>query len=176
MKLRKLSALLLAGAMCLSIAACSGGSGSGTPAPADTSDLKVGVFYYQYSDVYITSVRTNLDAKLNELGVTYQDFDGANSQPTQTDQINTAITDGYNLLIVNIVETASPEAAQSAVDAAKAKDIPIIFFNREVSDDVVNSYEKCAFVGTDAPEAGHLQGKMIGEYLVENWDALRTGH
>lgn len=177
MKLRKLSALLLAGAMCLSIAACSGGSGSGTPAPADTSapvvsDLKVGVFYYQYSDVYITSVRTNLDAKLNELGVTYQDFDGANSQPTQTDQINTAITDGYNLLIVNIVETASPEAAQSAVDAAKAKDIPIIFFNREVSDDVVNSYEKCAFVGTDAPEAGHLQGKMIGEYLVENWDAV----
>ena len=110
--------------------------------------------------------------KLNELGVTYQDFDGANSQPTQTDQINTAITDGYNLLIVNIVETASPEAAQSAVDAAKAKDIPIIFFNREVSDDVVNSYEKCAFVGTDAPEAGHLQGKMIGEYLVENWDAV----
>ncbi|MFQ8758338.1 MAG: hypothetical protein ACLSAF_01620 [Intestinimonas sp.] len=50
--------------------------------------------------------------------------------------------------------------------------MPIIFFNREVSDDVVNSYEKCAFVGTDAPEAGHLQGKMIGEYLVENWDAV----
>ena len=184
MKLKKLSALLLAGTMCLSIAACSSGT-EGTTPPADTtapttgtdtttapSDLKVGVFYYQYSDVYITSVRTNMDAKLKELGVNFQDFDGANSQPAQTDQINTAINDGYNLLIVNIVETASPEAAQNAVDAAKTKDIPIVFFNREVSDDVVSSYEKCAFVGTDAPEAGHLQGQMIGEYLLANWDTV----
>ena len=185
MKFRKLSALILAGALSLSLAACSSGNGT-TSTPPETkpvetqsggdvtpaSDLKVGVFYYQYSDVYITSVRTNLDAKLTELGVNFNDYDGANSQPTQTDQINTAITDGYNFLIVNIVETASPEAAQNAVDAAKAKDIPILFFNREVSDDVVNSYDKCAFVGTDAPEAGHLQGKMIGDYLVANWDAV----
>lgn len=180
MNRKKLTALVLAFAMTASLAACSGGSGSKpSEAPAEskaaepvTSDLKVGVFYYQYSDVYITSVRTNMDAKLTDLGVTFQDFDGANSQPTQTDQINTAITDGYNFLIVNIVETASPEAAQNAVDAAKAKDIPIVFFNREVSDDVVNSYEKCAFVGTNAPEAGHLQGKMIGEYLLANWDTV----
>ena len=182
MNLKKLTSLALALTMTASLAACSGSPSKPSEAPAEsqaaesvapvTSDLKVGVFYYQYSDVYITSVRTNMDAKLTDLGVTFQDFDGANSQPTQTDQINTAITDGYNFLIVNIVETASPEAAQGAVDAAKAKDIPIVFFNREVSDEVVNSYEKCAFVGTNAPEAGHLQGKMIGEYLVANWDTV----
>ena len=43
------------------------------------------------------------------------------------------------------------------------RDIPVIFFNREVSDAVVNSYEKCAFIGTDAAEAGHMQGQMIAE-------------
>ena len=180
MNRKKLISLVLALTMTASLAACSGGADNKpSEAPAEsqaaepvTSDLKIGVFYYQYSDVYITSVRTNMDAKLADLGVTFQDFDGANSQPTQTDQINTAITDGYTFLIVNIVETASPEAAQNAVDAAKAKDIPIVFFNREVSDDVVNSYDKCAFVGTNAPEAGHLQGKMIGEYLVANWDTV----
>ena len=95
------------------------------------------------------------------------------TRPTQTDQINTAITNGANLLIVNIVETSSPDAAQNAVEAAKTAGIPIIFFNREVSDDVViSSYDKCAFVGTDAPEAGHMQGKMIGEYLLANYDAV----
>lgn len=142
-----------------------------TPAPA-ASDLNVGVFYYTFSDVYITSVRTNMDAKLNELGVTFQNYDGNNNQANQLDQINTAITNGCNLLVVNIVETSSPDAAQTACDAAKTAGIPIIFFNREVADDVVNSYENCAFVGTDAAEAGHMQGQMIAEYLLANYDAV----
>ncbi len=141
-------------------------SGTGTTA---ASDLKVGVFYYAFSDVYITNVRTNMNTKLDELGVTYQNFDGNNNQAQQTDQINTAIADGYNLLIVNIVDTTSPDAAQSITDAAKNAGIPVIFFNREISDDVVKSYENCAFVGTDAAEAGHMQGELIGEFLVENY-------
>ena len=70
------------------------------------------------------------------------------------------------------METSSPDAAQQACDAAKNAGIPIIFFNREVSDDVVNSYEQCAFVGTDAAEAGHMQGEMIGDYLLENYDTV----
>ena len=37
---------------------------------------------------------------------------------------------------------------------------------------VLGSYDKCAFVGTDAPEAGHMQGEMIGNYLVDNYDAV----
>ena len=184
MKLKKLSALLLAGAMCVSIAACSGGTSS-TPAPAETgttettpaetgavSDLNVAVFYYNYSDVYISSVRNNMDTMLEGMGITPDNYDGAGNQSQQTDQINTAIANGANLLIVNIVETSSPDAAQNAVDAAKAAGIPIIFFNREVDSAVVNSYENCAFVGTDAPEAGHMQGKMIGDYLVANFDTV----
>lgn len=176
--MKKILALVLALVMSLSLVAC-GDSGSDAAtddgAAGDTaaaSDLKVGVFYYTYSDVYITSVRTALDAQLTNLGITYQDYDGNNTQPNQLDQVNTAIADGYNLLIVNIVETSSPDAAQNVVDAAKAADIPVIFFNREVSDEVVNSYEKCAFVGTDAAEAGHLQGQMIAEFLTENYDAV----
>ena len=37
---------------------------------------------------------------------------------------------------------------------------------------MINSYEKCAFVGTNAPDAGHMQGEMIGEYLLANYDAV----
>jgi methyl-galactoside transport system substrate-binding protein len=37
---------------------------------------------------------------------------------------------------------------------------------------VVNSYDKCAFVGTDAKEAGVLQGEMIGEYVAKNFEKL----
>lgn len=185
--MKKFFAVALICALSLSMVACSNTPSENSQSTASSvstvskdeggqttsaSDLKVGVFYYAFSDVYITSVRTNMDAKLEALGVTYQNFDGNNNQANQTDQINTAITDGYNLLIVNIVDTTSPDAAQSIADAAKAAGIPVIFFNREISDDVVKSYEKCAFVGTDAAEAGHMQGEMIGNYLVENFDAV----
>lgn len=184
MKLKKLSALLLAGAMCLSIAACSGGTSS-TPAPAETgttettpaetgaaSDLNVAVFYYNYSDAFISNVRNEMDAQWEAMGVTYVNYDGNTNQGTQMDQINTAIANGANVLVVNAVEASADETTQSIVDAAKTADIPVIFFNREVSDDVVNSYEQAAFVGTDPAEAGHMQGELIGNYLVENYDAV----
>lgn len=144
---------------------------------ADLSDANVAVFYYTYADTYIASVRTALDAKLDALGVTYQDYDSNSNQTTQNEQIDTAIQTGATLLIVNIVTSGSIDASQAIVDKASAAGIPVIFFNRAVETDedegkVLGSYDKCAFVGTDAPEAGHMQGKMIGEYLLDNYDAV----
>ena len=132
----------------------------------------VHVFYYTYSDTYISTVRKALDDLLSREGISYQDHDSNNSQTTQTEQIQTAITSGAKLLVVNIVTTGSDDAASGIVSLAKKADIPVIFFHREVSDDVVNSYEKCAFVGTDAAEAGRLQGDMIGDYLLANYDKV----
>ncbi len=176
--MKKKIALILAAVMMLGLFAGCGGNQQTTTPPANGGDtaaagaLDVAVFYYNYSDVYISSVRNAMDALWADAGITYTNYDGAGNQAQQTDQINTAISNGANLLVVNIVETSSPDAAQNAVEAAKTAGIPIIFFNREVSTDVVNSYDKCAFVGTDAPEAGHMQGQLIGEYLLANYDAV----
>ena len=142
--------------------ACAGGKKS-----AD-----VHVFYYTYSDTYITSVRSALNKAFSEKNISYQDYDSNSNQTTQTEQVQTAITKGAKVIVVNIVNTGSNDAANGIVSLAKNAGIPVIFFNREVSDDVVKSYEKCAFVGTDAAEAGHLQGEMIGEYIAENFDKV----
>ena len=144
---------------------------------AEAVDLNVAVFYYTYADTYISSVRTALDAAFDEAGIKYRDYDSNSSQTTQNEQINTAITTGANLLIVNIVTSGSVDASNAVVEMARTADIPVIFFNRAVEDDenegvVLGSYDKCAFVGTDAPEAGHMQGQMIGNYLVENFDTV----
>ena len=132
----------------------------------------VHVFYYTYSDTYISTVRAELDRTLAAAGISYQDHDAGNSQTTQTEQVQTAITKGAKLLIVNIVTTGSDDAASGIVALAKNADIPVIFFNREVSDDIVNSYGKCVFIGTDSAEAGYLQGDMIGEYLIDNYEKI----
>ena len=196
--MKKLLALLLVLVMVVALVAC-GGNGNETEAPTNNSqpasdatenndntdnsdtpvgtDLKVAVFYYTYSDTYISSVRTALDAQLDALGVTYQDFDSNGNQTTQNEAIQTAIADGYNLLIVNMATSGSSDTAKGIMELAG--DVPVIFFNRAVDEDgveasasVLNAYENIAFVGTDAPEAGHLQGKMIGEYVLEHYDEL----
>lgn len=132
----------------------------------------VHVFYYDYGDTYISSVRAALDKAFDDAGIAYQDYDSANDQAKQTEQVDTAITNDAALLVVNIVKTDAEDAAMDIVKKAEAKGIPVIFFNREVTDDVVKAYDKVTFVGTNAPEAGHLEGKMIGDYLVANFDAV----
>ena len=178
--MKKFFALALSAVMMLSLLAGCGSKDEpsttepeGGAAQEETaSALNVAVFYYDYSDVYISSVRNALDGLFGEMGIKPNNYDGGGNQSMQTDQINTAIANGANLLIVNIVETSSPDAAQNAVEAARTAGIPIIFFNREVDDSVVSSYDQCAFVGTDAPEAGHMQGQLIGEYLLEHYDEV----
>lgn len=182
-KLKKAAALCLATVMAFSLCAC-GDSGSGNKSHTGTdasqsvnSDLNVGVFYYTYSDPYISSVRTALDNELKDAGVTYQDYDANSNQTTQNEQIDTAISQGTNLLIVNLVTTGSVDASSLIISKAEAAGIPVIFFNRALAPDgedadVLASYDKLAFVGTDAPEAGHMQGQMIGNYIVENFEAI----
>ena len=202
-KFRKTAAVALAAMMAFSVTGCGGGAKETTAAAAaDTTaagseaekvseavteaakeegkkieDMTVCVFYYTYSDTYISSVRTALDESLKAAGIDFQDYDANSNQTTQNEQIDTAISTGANLLIVNIVTSGSVDASQAIVDKAQAAGIPVIFFNRAVESDeeegkVLGSYDKCAFVGTDAPEAGHMQGDMIGKYLVENFDAV----
>lgn len=144
--------------------ACSNGGGGGS---ADAH-----VFYYTYSDTYISNVRSSLGKAYNSSNISYHDYDSNGNQTTQTEQVQTAITKGAKALVVNIVNTGSDDAAQGIISQAKNANLPVIFFNREVSDEAVKSYDKCVFIGTDAQEAGHMQGEMIGEYLVENYDTV----
>lgn len=137
-----------------------------------SEDGEVSVFYYTYADTYISSVRAEMDKQLKAAGVNFNNYDAGSNQATQTEQVDTAITKGARLLIVNIVDTGSDDAAKNIVSKAKAANIPLIFFNRSVSDEVLGSYDKCIFVGTDYEEAGKLQGQMIGEHLKENYSAF----
>jgi methyl-galactoside transport system substrate-binding protein len=111
---------------------------------------------------------------MSNLRITHHD--SGNDQSRQTQMIQTAITQGTNLLIVNIVTTGSEDTAMNIVNLARNANIPIIFFNREVSDNVIRAYNRAAFVGTDADEAGYMQGEAIAKFLLrpENWTGNRS--
>ena len=166
--MKKLLAIALALVMVLGLVACAG-------AGADKGELKVSVFWYDEADVYLSSVRAELNAELEKAGVAYDNQFAGKDQAKQLEQIRTAIAGGSNLLVVNVVTSGDPDVAQSIVDAAG--DIPVVFFNRAIGTDgkdvtMLGKNSTACFIGTDAPEAGHMQGKMIGEYVLANFDKL----
>ena len=166
--MKKIFALLLALTMVLGLAACGGGgSGSG-------DGPKVAVFWYDNSDAFLSTVRAEMDKEWAAKGLSFENFDAKNDQATQIDQIKTAITNGFNILVVNQVSSGSPDVAEQIMELA-GDDIPVVFFNRSPEADgaegaVLGAHANMCFVGTDAPKAGQMQGKMIGDYLVANYD------
>ncbi len=136
----------------------------------DSEDISM--LYYTYSDTYISSVRSAMDKSLKDLKLGYHNYDAAGNQTTQTEQIDTALTKGSRLLCVNVVDTGSEDAAKTIIAKAKEKGLPLIFFNRSVDEEVIKSYDKCVFVGTNYEEAGIIQGELIGKYLTDNYQRL----
>ena len=128
--------------------------------------------------MYLTSVRTALDAALAAQNLTVTDKDSNANQQTQTDDINTALVTGANAIVINMVESGAIGTAETLMNTVAAYGVPAVFFNRAVSTDdneaanLFKSYEKSAFVGTKFDEAGKMQGDMIGEYVLANYDAI----
>ena len=166
--MKKIFAIVLALALVLSLAACGGN------APA-ANETKVSVFWYDEADVYLSTVRSELNAALDAAGVAYDNQYAGKDQAKQLEQIKTAIAGGTNLLVVNVVTSGDPDVAQSIIDAAGK--IPVVFFNRAIGNEgtdvsFLGSNATACFIGTDAPEAGHMQGKMVGDYVLANFDTV----
>ena len=160
------------------LTACGGGDSSSTAASSTASSAPassaaeepaeeaaggatIGICIYQFADNFMTLYRADLEEYLGELGYTVTIMDGKNDQSTQTEQINTFLPQGVDVLSINPVHTTS---AQTIVDTISPSGIPIVFINREPDKAVLDSYpDKCCYVGADARQSGTYQGELILE-------------
>ena len=171
--MKKILAMILALVMVCSLAACGGGDDN-----KGQDESAVTVFWYSEDDVYLSSVRAALDKELDAAGVSHTNQFAGGQQPKQIEQIKTAVIGGTKLLVVNQVTSGDPDTAKQIIEAAG--DVPVIFFNRAIGDPdqgkpdlpLFEEFKNVVFIGTDAPEAGHLQGKMVGEYVLEHFDEV----
>ena len=83
--MKKKLALILAAVMMLGLfAGCSNKTptGSGTPSGSGSADaMRVDVFYYDFSAVYISTVRIAMDEQLKAMGIEPNNWAAAGSQP-----------------------------------------------------------------------------------------------
>ena len=92
---------------------------------------------------------------------------GADMDATkQLEQAKDALNRDCAVLVVELVPTL---AAQEIVNAAKEKNVPVIFFNSSIEESVVNSYDKCAVVTSDMNTIADVQGTMMADYIKANF-------
>ena len=88
-------------------------SSAAASSEAASGSANVGVCIYQFADNFMTLYRTDLEEYLKDMGYAVTIVDGKNDQNTQTEQINTFLQQGVDVLIINPVQTTS---AQTIVD------------------------------------------------------------
>lgn len=164
--MKKILAVLLALIMVLGV----------TSAFADEmkKPLKVGVTIYQFNDNFMTLYRTELQKYLEETyGAQVTVVDGKNDQTEQTNQINSFIADGVDVLIINMVQATSSAAV---TELAKEAGIPVIYINREPSEEDMGLWEgKICYVGADASQSGSFQGKIVYDFNDAHGDLNGNG-
>ena len=171
MKKRLLSILMAVLMVTPVLTGCSKSSGSDDPNTGSTTetgsigkDLPIlGAGIYSSSDNFNSYIGKAIANSCNGVFSTNIE-DGQNDQSTQNNQIDTMLAKGAKAVVVSVVDvTAAPTIIQKCKDAG---DIPIIFFNKEITDQsVIGSYDKAYQVTSTGGDYGaSIQGQMIVDY------------
>lgn len=122
---KKFLALLLTGAMALSLAAC-GGTKTETPAetpadsstPAEAETYKVALIQQHQTNAFQIAVTEGAQAKADELGVELTILSADQDAATQISQIEQCVSEGYNAILFEPVDPDGlRDAAKAAADA-----------------------------------------------------------
>jgi len=184
MKKKLLSVLLSVAMVATLFAGCGGGKDTTTnnnaatnteaagteAAGAEATTYDVGVAIYQFDDNFMTLYRNEIEAYFKTLETDTVKYnvtivDGKNDMATQTEQINSFITQGMDVIICNLVQTSS---ADIIIDTVVGANIPLVLINREpLGDNGDESYAgildnaNVCYVGADARQSGTYQGEIV---------------
>lgn len=136
--------------------------------------IKIGVTLYDSYDTFLTGYMRAFDKEVAEkraegYEVNVLQYNAAGSQAMQNEQVEEMLQNSCDVLCVNLVDRTAPS---EIIDMAKKKDVPVIFFNRELVEEDLNQWNKLYYVGADAKQSGVLQGELV---LEDVKDAEKEG-
>lgn len=132
---------------------------------------KIGVAIYKFDDTFMSYVRNAIQE--NAKGkATIEMVDSQNAQPTQNDQVDSFLSKKMNAIAINPVDRT---AAAAIIDKAKARNTPVVFFNREPLPEDMKKWDKVYYVGAKAEQSGTMQGEIAVDYWKKNPKADKNG-
>lgn len=108
--------------------------------------------------------------------ISYKHYGANGDLKAQVEQAKTAVNGGCAVLLVELVQDnviegiVAQNAAKDIIDAAKAKNVPVIFFNCDVADEIIESYDKCVLVKADVDTVVEVQAQIIADYVKKNFN------
>ena len=135
---------------------------------AHADDVKIGACIYRFSDAFMLRFRNAMADEAAKAGVALIIADSQNDQTTQDAQVDDFIASGVNVLVINPVDRM---ASQGIIDKAKAAGIPVVFINREPTEEMLASYEKAYYVGAKPEESGTEAGELVAAYFKAHPEA-----
>ena len=124
----------------------------------------IGAAIYRYDDTFMSYVRNTIEQSAQGKAALTM-VDSQNSQPTQNDQVDQFITRGMKAIAINPVDRT---ASGVIIDKAKARNVPVVIFNREPFPEDMNKWDKVYYVGAVAAESGTMQGEIAAEWWIAN--------
>ena len=140
--------------------------------PVVIDDPKLAVFWYAMADAQVFSFREQFGPVMEASGLPFREFDAENDRYRQLDQIRDAVSGGWNLLAVQLVDDRSMAEAEEILELASG--CPVIFFDRIpdstlFADVLPAGRNNVGLICTSSAELGSVQGKMIGDYLIDHF-------
>jgi inositol transport system substrate-binding protein len=133
--------------------------------PAAEKTITIGVSLYA-RDQFISTLEQGILAAAEAAGVTVDSQEANNDTQKQAEQVRTFATKGYDVMIVNLVDTSTAETI-----IAEAGDTPIIFVNRRPDDSILVE-GKYAYVGSQEWDAGKMQAEFLAGYFAGRTDPI----
>ncbi|CCY33466.1 monosaccharide ABC transporter substrate-binding protein CUT2 family (TC 3.A.1.2.-) [Ruminococcus sp. CAG:60] len=99
-------------------------------------------------------------------------MDASQSQLTQNEQVKSLIEKGCDVICVNLVDRTEPT---TITDLAENKQVPIIFFNRELVAEDLERWSELYYVGADALQSGVLEGELAANAFKTNAKMDKNG-
>jgi len=155
--MKKSVLLFLVVALLFSVAGCA--KKAATP--------KIGVAIYKFDDTFMSYVRNQIQTAAQgkiELSVQDSQYD----QPKQNDQVDQFLVEGDTALAINMVD---PSAVSVIIDKCKAKNVPLVLFNREPVAADMATWDKVYYVGAKAQQSGTYQGEIAADYWKSHPEA-----